>query len=394
MDELVYEKDTVDIGEELQKQNSWIGDEIASIYKFPRSPTIKITFSQTILAQKCTERGLKAFNISIPSHEIKLETYIAIKCCMKCYSLESHFTNECPKPKEFKICSECSEEGHVWHQCKTSTKKCINCSENHSTLAMKCVKRKEILKEKRNQQNERQKMTYSNICQKTSPATIPNFQIPSITKEELLQINICVAHAKLKNQENPGSYSYELNRILKANNLPTIIIPEESDTTTESYHVQNVEGAMAIDESYEQPVTGAVSLDTTQQETPVRRHSLSRQSSSSSISVSSESVPTKKLNPKDLGLKFFTTVANGWPTNFSTADLIKGIKNKKLKWTYTNKTFDEEQILRKTERGDIKLSNCFFTVEPDEFRKIRAGLIQVRSPVEQRDPRLKRTNHN
>ena len=37
VDELVYEKDTVDIGEELQKQKTWIGDEIASIYKFPTS---------------------------------------------------------------------------------------------------------------------------------------------------------------------------------------------------------------------------------------------------------------------------------------------------------------------------------------------------------------------
>ncbi len=59
---------------ELQKQNPWIGEEIVDIYKFPKSPTLKITFSQTTLALKCTEKGLKAFNISIPPNEIKQET--------------------------------------------------------------------------------------------------------------------------------------------------------------------------------------------------------------------------------------------------------------------------------------------------------------------------------
>ncbi len=142
VDDLIYDRDTVDIGEELQNHNSSIGEEIGSIFKFPKSPTIKITFSQTILAQKCTERGLKAFSINISPHEIKLETYIAIKCCMKCYDLESRHTNECLKHNELKICSECSGEGHVWQQCQESYKKCINCGGNHSTLAMRCSKRK------------------------------------------------------------------------------------------------------------------------------------------------------------------------------------------------------------------------------------------------------------
>ncbi len=41
----------------------------------------------------------------------------------------------------------------------------------------------------------------------------------------------------------------------------------------------------------------------------------------------------------------------------------------------------------KIENGEISLTNCFFTVESDEFRKIRPGLIQERSPTEIRDPR-------
>ncbi len=112
MDDVIYERSLDDVGEEITKINSWIRDELESVFKFPKSNTIKLTFTQTQLAKKCTEVGLKAFNIIIPSHEIKLETYIPIKCCMKCYALD-HFTSECRNSSDFKICSECSNDGHV-----------------------------------------------------------------------------------------------------------------------------------------------------------------------------------------------------------------------------------------------------------------------------------------
>ena len=148
LDDLVYERDEEAIVDELIKHNTWIGDDIDTIYKFPNSQTIKITFTQTATAKKCTEKGLLAFNISIAPHTIKQETYISIRCCMKCYCLEEHTTRECPKPKDYKICSECSSIGHLWHQCKEEQKKCINCEGNHSTLAMRCTKRKEIMRKR------------------------------------------------------------------------------------------------------------------------------------------------------------------------------------------------------------------------------------------------------
>ena len=175
----------------------------------------------------------------------------------------------------------------------------------------------------------------------------------------------------LKTKKRPGSYADELNKVLSVNNLPNIIIPEES-----------VEQHM-----------GAASLEPVQVQTPKQAQSLSRQSSVSNISVSSEAASSKKLKATDLGLKFYTTKTKGWPQNFSTVELVKGIKSKQQKWTYTNTKYDEEQILHKTEKGEIILTNCFFAVEEDEFRKIKNGLIQERSPVEQRDLRYKRPTH-
>ncbi len=118
MDDVIYEWGTDEIIEELQSKNEWIGDEIDSIYKFPTSNTIKITFRSTQLAKKCTEQGLRAFGISVPSHEIRQETYISIQCCMRCYKLEHHNIRDCPEDTNFKRCSECSTEGHLWYQCK------------------------------------------------------------------------------------------------------------------------------------------------------------------------------------------------------------------------------------------------------------------------------------
>lgn len=60
VDDLIYEWSTVEIGEELKRQNSWMGEELEGVYKFPNSPIIKLTFTQTIFAKKYTEIGLKA----------------------------------------------------------------------------------------------------------------------------------------------------------------------------------------------------------------------------------------------------------------------------------------------------------------------------------------------
>ncbi len=104
IEDVIYENNTSDIGEELKKHNTWIGEDgITDIYKFPNSLTLKITFTKTSLAEKCLEKGIKAFGISLPSHMVKQETYIEVKSCKKCYTLEQHHTAECPKPKDY-IC--------------------------------------------------------------------------------------------------------------------------------------------------------------------------------------------------------------------------------------------------------------------------------------------------
>ncbi len=71
-----------------------------------------------------------------------------------------------------------------------------------------------------------------------------NFQTPLVTRDEILQIYICVTHAENANPKNPGTYKYELNKLLKANKLPTIKFPDDEPSTKSNIlQKQDTEGA-------------------------------------------------------------------------------------------------------------------------------------------------------
>ncbi len=55
VDDVMCDESAVHIAEEISSKNTWLGEELEGVYKFPNSPTIKLTFSQTILAKRCTE---------------------------------------------------------------------------------------------------------------------------------------------------------------------------------------------------------------------------------------------------------------------------------------------------------------------------------------------------
>ncbi len=101
---------------------------------------------------------------------------------------------------------------------------------------MRCSKRKEILTEKRRKETERSKQTYAGISSNATTHarhTItqgPSYTAPTITREETLKINICIARAHYMNIENPGTYEEELNKILTLNKLPSIKIPSNPNS--------------------------------------------------------------------------------------------------------------------------------------------------------------------
>lgn len=391
VDDIIYDRNTDEIADEIMLKNNWITDDVDTVYKFPRSNTIKVTFTQTNTAKKCTEKGLLAFNLSIPHTEIKQETYIQIQCCMRCYQLEKHNTKDCTKDQSYKICSECSGEGHLWHQCTEKSKKCINCGDEHSTMAMKCAKRKEILKEKRKQETEKNTTSFANIAKKwTIPPTYNN-PASTVTSDDLLKINVCILHAHYRNIENPGSYENELNKILKLNNLPTVKVPETPNSSRIFNATAPATVATATPATQKKPVPPPRTerLPATQGETGAR----SKANTAEDTLEQMENEILDQYEGKDLGIQIYVSEEVGWPQgNFNERDLIMGINKNIYKWTYTTKEIEEDQIIRMIKERTINLRGCFTAVDKTFFRKIRNGLQAERSPLDKRDPRHRKTS--
>ena len=113
VDEYILTHDEAEIKDELLEENDWLNDGIESIYKIPRTKIMKICLNETTTAKAATDKGLLAFHMSIPHYNIKIEEFIAITTCMKCYQIEDNTTNKCPKPKDYKLCSECGSNEHT-----------------------------------------------------------------------------------------------------------------------------------------------------------------------------------------------------------------------------------------------------------------------------------------
>ncbi len=104
-----------------------------------------------------------------------------------------------------------------------------------------------LLKDKRREEiKKKQNMNYADITRRqgnvSAQQPVTRYIYPDITKEETLKINIlCVAHAHYKNLEKPGTYGEELNKVLTANNLPNIVIPEcpRSEKNTNNGNTRN-----------------------------------------------------------------------------------------------------------------------------------------------------------
>ena len=394
LDDLIYERSEEEIFNELSSQNQWIGDDLDSIFKFPNSNTIKITFTQTSQAKKCTEKGLLAFNLSIPPNDVKLETYIHITCCMRCYALEKHNTRDCSKDRNYKICSECSQEGHFWYNCKEKDKNCINCGGNHSTLAMRCSKRKEIVKEKRKEEAERGRQTYAGIAGASATHALQTnianstHSTPLVTREDTLKINICITHAHYMNMANPGTYEGELNKILTLNNLPKIKIPSIPD----SRKIFNSMPQQSESRASEAP-------EVKPRKEREGKHSNEQGKESKEVQIDRElEEMEQEIQPKDskeIGLQIFTTDERGWPTeNFTIDDLITGINHNIYKYTFTDNRFSEEQVMKLIKNSDMSLRSCWNMIGKDVFRKIRNGFLKDRSPIQNRDPRQQKLSND
>lgn len=226
-DEIMRHKEA-EIKEEIYRVNDFTINNIEEIYKFKGKPIVKIIFNQASIARKTQESGVRMYNMSIPPHQIEEEEHIPVTSCMRCYALDSHFTSQCPRDKDYIVCSECAEQGHKWYQCPNANKTCINCNEAHSTLAYKCAARKQIVNKKKEENKAKKEQTYSAVtAQNIHKNTNNTQQNPTnpVSNETTEKIMTCILLAHVYNIDVPDSYEMALNTYLTANNYPQVKVP-------------------------------------------------------------------------------------------------------------------------------------------------------------------------
>ena len=167
------------------------------------------------MVDQCLEKGIKSFFYHISPNDIARDHFIKLKMCFKCYQIEDHITQNCPKNTDYVICSECSSHEHKFDQCNSGqNKKCVNCHGAHSTLALGCPTRKNMLQQKRKRVTS---SSYSDVTLRQN-GTNEN-QLVKIYDQIILS-NMCIITAAMKEQETPGCYGDVLTSLLKVNKLP------------------------------------------------------------------------------------------------------------------------------------------------------------------------------
>lgn len=223
LDELVYEHSPEEIAVEVEQKHDWAKAE--DVFKFPRSSTCKITFTDSNMAKKALLEGLNLFQIHVSGHQMRQEMFIPLLTCNRCNVVEDHPTNSCPRPAGYMRCSECGSEEHTFRSCPAPSKTCFNCGGDHSARAMRCPIRKEALKKKEEairKAHVRPGVSYAQTTTQQAPAPT-GLASPDPTKS--LAGLLCLWHAHLTNSTNPGCFQQVLSKGLADNGLPDIKLP-------------------------------------------------------------------------------------------------------------------------------------------------------------------------
>lgn len=93
------------------------------------------------------------------------------------------------------------------------------------------------------------------------------------------------------------------------------------------------------------------------------------------------------MKAQDIGLTIITSEAQGWKKGLTNVALAEAIRENKIKYSYSDKMFEDEEIIGLIEKNLIELKDCFTTLDNVIFKKLRSGISKVHSPPSQKDRR-------
>ena len=209
------------------------------IVKIPNSShLLKVIFQSSETADLAVKDGLTIHFQKFDKRNIE-EVFIPVVPCYRCYSYE-HQKRACPKPEDYKICSNCSELGHTYDQCSTNILKCINCKRDHRTLAAKCSVRKGIIRSKINERRARSRSTVRGE-KSVSQQTNIDLMRTKLPENYLAVMAATITIADKREAEVPGVFQYIVNEMLKANGIPWMQFPKSVISGYKTIEKESVE---------------------------------------------------------------------------------------------------------------------------------------------------------
>ena len=373
------------------------------VIRIPRNASIlKLKLENVSMVSHSLLMGLSLFSQHFSENHIAQDLYANIPQCMKCYSY-AHTSRNCDKDETYLVCSVCSETGHRYKDCKTKTAKCISCQGNHATLASRCPTRKEktkeLAREKRAQSQHRgaprEGVSYATAATANPmpPSILPQASTAWIAPplKQTAIINTALIYSNMREAARPGVFQHTFNRIMEANGLPTVVIPE--DVLDAEAIQQNLSGNTPANEmetttnEEESRKRARESIDSvqTQKEAeealPLVHPAESEPSTSSQENAPAPSAKGKESKKKkaktaaSLGLQIFTPMHEYIPRNVTHDKLRAMVLNSdvNVKYVYTAEV-PEDEVLEAITSNEIDLSQApIHKIQASRIQNIRQG---------------------
>ena len=332
-----------------------------------RKALLKIIFTKQEDAKTISNSGFSIFHVRVPDYNISVDEFIEVPMCMKCYQINNHYSGKCNSTKI--ICSECSIEGHRHNDCRATFKKCINCGGPHKTTAPQCPKRKQEaqnIRQKLNHKQVKEGVTYSSMVKSTTTG-LPD---SSFMSTSVLKITSAMIYAHTVNAVIPGSFNTEINKILSANNLPTMVFPDNPPSELILTKMQQKPNEEQMETQSSEPAAQTTETIIPKPITEIQKNHASTGCSPDPKRKRMD--PRIELSTDKLGLRFYVDPTAQFTKPKKT---VYSLPTNKYKFVYTNTNYQKLEIIEllRNNRIQIKPSSIHVSASTEEYNKLSNG---------------------
>ena len=380
--------------------------KVIKVIKLPDNvPVMKVQLETIQMVQDSITSGIVVNGQSFSNNNLSQDIFVHIPQCMRCYSYD-HVRKDCPESDNYTICSNCSSKDHRYTNCHNAFKKCITCSQDHPTMAARCARRKNIIKNTAKGIRSQSKARPANFAQAATVITsnsAPQLAIPQHTpwpgtpSKHTTVIHAAIIYANLREMIQPGTFQETFTKILTKNGLPNVLIPDDVLIPHEMAKL-----GLSPTTPQEDPNNSTVEEMVDVHEYDNRKRTHEHDSDSDSVSNSTNKVQRsdavtpppqetevqqqtsktddyfdKNTHARSLGLKLYAPNTFNVPKKLTNHQLIGFIRSKQLKYHFTA-NHNEQTLHNSIMKGDVILTNIpIQPIAPTRFKSIRQGYFNL-----------------